>query len=46
MGKMIGRGIPNILLFILYREVSHYGGRTKIDLIKFDIILMALKIPT
>ena len=28
MGKIIGRGIPNILLFILYREgVSHYGGR-------------------
>ena len=27
MGKMIGRGMPNIVLFIYIAKVCHYRGR-------------------
>ena len=48
MGKMIGIGMPNVLLFISYSEGCHYGGRrvSSFTLIKFDIIHMSLKIQT
>ena len=35
MGKMKDRGVPYILLFMLYREgISHYGGRRDLSLNK------------
>ena len=48
MGRMIGIGKPNVLLFISYCEGCHYGGRRVLSftLIKFDIIHMSLKIQT
>jgi len=48
MGKIIGRGMPNILLFFYMTKVSHYWGSRdwSFTWIKFDIILMGLKIPT
>ena len=42
MGKIRGRGMPNILLFFSYHGgISHYGGKRDLSFtyIKFDIIL-------
>ena len=48
MWKMICRVMRNIFLFVFIEKVSHYGGRSHLSFtkIKFDIILMDLKIPT
>ena len=48
MRKIMGIGMPNILLFISYREGGPLRSQKsfKFYLNKFDIILMSLKIQT
>ena len=45
MGKIIGRGMPNILLFTYISKVSLYGSRRDLSFtqINFDIIIMPFR---